>query len=130
YVSSIKAVSSGQKQSKGVDLQDTQGTAVPSREPRDIYLRLGIWSVVLRSSAPPYFSSKPVGILSFPKACQALPYHLPQRTQARSVVVPSARSRPRASLVAGWKAHSATASRRGLRLCRDAGQIMREDPAA
>jgi DNA polymerase I-like protein with 3'-5' exonuclease and polymerase domains len=35
-----------------------------------------------------------------------------------------------AAVVAGWKAHSATASRRGLRLCRDAAQIMREDPAA
>ena len=68
-------------------MQDTRGTAVHSREQRDIYLRLGTSSVVLRSSAPPNFSSKPVGNLSFPKACWALPYHLPQRTQARSVVV-------------------------------------------
>ena len=59
-------------------MQDTQGTAVPGREHRDIYLRLGTSSVVLRSTAPPNFSSKPVGNLSFPKECWALPYHLPQ----------------------------------------------------
>ena len=42
---------------------------------------------MLRSRAPPNLSSKLVGILSFPEACWALPYHLPQRTQARFVVV-------------------------------------------
>ena len=35
-----------------------------------------------------------------------------------------------AAVVAGWKAHSATASRRGLRLCRDAARIYPRGPGS